>query len=180
LAACTVLQQNIFCYGGIDNSNNPIGDTWSLDVSVRFSLSMAFWNNVSHTNDFITTPTFAGVILPLADGVSFLLNGGETSPRNMSEANQTTVFNTESRTWSTLNIENITQARGRSAVVDSFGKFWFWGGSRYCTDKHSKQYRIPIDTIICLQRPFDWLHQFDILQCFQYLESCGRLKYLLS
>ena len=130
MAACTVLQRTIFCYGGYDNSENPIGDTWSLDVSVQFSLAMTSWNNVSHNNDFITTPILRGVILPLADGVSFLVNGGQTTPRNTSEVNQTTIFNTESRIWSTLNITNITQATERRAVVDPFGKFWFWGGYR--------------------------------------------------
>ncbi|CAO3670451.1 unnamed protein product [Umbelopsis ramanniana] len=115
---------------------------------------MASWNNVSHNNDFITTPILRGVILPLADGVSFLVNGGETTPRNTSEVNQTTIFNTENRTWSALNITNITQATERRAVVDSFGKFWFWGGySDYSTGYNNLTYYGAFNTLY----PSNWV-----------------------
>lgn len=68
---------------------------------------------------------------PLNDGVSFLVNGGLSTPFNQSEVNQTTVFNTVTKTWSTVNSTGITQARQHQAVIDTSGRIWFWGGVRY-------------------------------------------------
>ena len=109
----------------------PQSDTWSIDVSADFTVSSASWTNVTHNGDFATTPSGFEVMVPLKDGVSFLVNGGISTPLNQSEVNQTTVFNTATKTWSTVNSTGITQARQHTAAIDTNGRIWLWGGLRY-------------------------------------------------
>ena len=133
---CSVVSQTIYCYGGIfttPDQNFPQSDTWSIDVSKDFSLTTPSWTNVSHNNAFVTTPSGFGNMVPLADGVSFLVNGGLSVPLNQSEVNQTTVFNTATNTWTSINSTGITQARQHQAVIDGNGRIWFWGGVRYAS-----------------------------------------------
>ncbi|GAB5585494.1 hypothetical protein Unana1_00394 [Umbelopsis nana] len=80
-------------------------------------------------------------MVPLADGVSFLVNGGLSVPFNQSEVNQTTVFNTATKTWTSINSTGITQARQHQAVIDGNGRIWFWGGvSDYQTGYNNQSY----------------------------------------
>ncbi|KAJ2955495.1 hypothetical protein NQZ79_g8510 [Umbelopsis isabellina] len=141
---CSVVTTTIYCYGGIfttPEANFPQSDTWSVDVSKDFTLSSASWTNVTENGDFATTPTGFGIMTPLNDGVSFLVNGGLSTPLNQSEVNQTTVFNTATKTWSTVNSTGITQARQHTAVIDTSGRIWFWGGvSDYQTGYNNVSY----------------------------------------
>jgi N-acetylneuraminic acid mutarotase len=132
LTACAAVQHKIFCYGGRDKSENIVSDTWSLDTSNNFALSTPTWTNVTHKNNFVTTPTALGIAVALNDGVSFLINGGLSTPANISETNQTTVFNTATNTWTAINSTASTQTYEHAAIVDSTGKIWLWGGTRYC------------------------------------------------
>jgi hypothetical protein len=72
-----------------------------------------------------------GVMVPLNDGVSFLINGGYTFPFNSSEANQTTIFNTKTKAWTSVNSSDSIQTAQHQAVIGRNGKIWFWGGVRY-------------------------------------------------
>ncbi|KAG2174752.1 hypothetical protein INT43_005810 [Umbelopsis isabellina] len=141
---CSAVASTIYCYGGIfttPEANFPQSDTWSIDVSKDFSLASASWTNVTENGDFVTTPTGFGIMTPLNDGVSFLVNGGLSTPFNQSEVNQTTVFNTATKTWSTVNSTGITQARQHQAVTDASGRIWFWGGvSDYQTGYNNLSY----------------------------------------
>jgi hypothetical protein len=131
---CTAVGSSIYCYGGIfttPTQNIPQSDTWSIDVSADFTVSSASWTNVTHYGDFATTASGFEVIVPLKDGVSFLVNGGISAPLNQSEVNQTTVFNTATKTWSSVNSTGITQARQHTAAIDTNGRIWLWGGLRY-------------------------------------------------
>lgn len=69
-------------------------------------------------------------MVPLSDGVSFLINGGMSVPFNQSEVNQTTVFNTATKSWTSVNSSGIVQTRQHQAVIDTTGRIWFWGGVR--------------------------------------------------
>jgi N-acetylneuraminic acid mutarotase len=109
-----------------------MSDTWSLDTSNNFTLSTPTWTNVTQYNNFVTTPTAFGIAVALSDVVSFLINGGVSTPANTSETNQTTVFNTATNTWTAINSTITYQTRQHAAIVDSAGKIWLWGGVRYC------------------------------------------------
>jgi hypothetical protein len=140
---CTAVERSIYCYGGIFTTpaqNFPQSDTWSIDVSADFSLSSASWTNVTHNNDFATTACGFEVIVPLKDGVSFLVNGGMSSPFNQSEVNQTTIFNTVTKTWTAVNSTGITQARQHTAAIDVNGRIWLWGGLRYLVTLKNSYY----------------------------------------
>lgn len=99
--------------------------------------------------DFQPTPTAFGVMAPLTDGMSLLVNGGVTSFLNASEANQTqtnvyvevnqtTVYNTVTREWTSINSSVIAQTRKHQAVIDANGKVWCFGGLRYEQHNHSE------------------------------------------
>jgi hypothetical protein len=128
---CSMVQRKIFCYGGYDVSNNILSDTWSLDASNNFTLATPNWNNIMPSNNFVTTPAGYAVSVALNDGVSFLVNGGMSTPRNVSETNQTIILNTATNAWTAINSTQNVQTRQHQAVVDSTGKIWLWGGVRY-------------------------------------------------
>ncbi|KAG2175112.1 hypothetical protein INT44_007590 [Umbelopsis vinacea] len=141
---CTAVGKSIYCYGGIFTTpaqNSPQSDTWSIDVSTDFALNSASWTNVTHNGDFATTPCGFEAMVPLKDGVSFLVNGGMSIPFNQSEVNQTTIFNTVTKTWTAVNSSGIVQARQHTASIDASGRVWLWGGlSDYQTGYTNETY----------------------------------------
>ncbi|KAG2171886.1 hypothetical protein INT44_006115 [Umbelopsis vinacea] len=146
---CAAVQRKVFCYGGYNIYGNITSDTWSIDASNNFALSQPTWTNVADNNNFVTTATGYGIGVALNDGVSFLINGGLSYPANTTETNQTTILNTATNTWSTINSSLITQTRQHTAVVDANGKIWLWGGlSDYKTGNMNTSYWYAFTTLI--------------------------------
>lgn len=127
---CGAVQRKIVCYGGYNSNGDITADTWSIDASSNFALSTPTWTNVTHNDNFVTTPAGYAIGVALNDGVSFLINGGLSNPTNTTETNQTTVLNTATNTWNTVNSSTSTQTRQHAAVIDATGKIWLWGGVR--------------------------------------------------
>jgi hypothetical protein len=113
------------------NNGIILSDTWSLGLANNFDLTNPPWSNVSYNGDFRPTPAAFNVMVSLPDSVSFLINGGLSTPLNKFEVNQTTVFNTFTHQWTTINSSTLTQTRQHSAAIDANGRVWYWGGFRY-------------------------------------------------
>jgi hypothetical protein len=99
----------------------------------NFDLSNPTWINIAHEGSVDSTPAAFDIMVPLIDGFSFLINGGLSSPQNVSEANQTSVFSTITKQWTAINSTTIAQTRQHRAVIDVNGRVWCWGGFRYVT-----------------------------------------------
>lgn len=123
---CVPLGSSIYCYGGEYKAAGRAGailsDTWSLDVVNNFDLSNPNWKNVSYSEGFKPTPTAFNAMIPLLDGVSFLIHGGLTMP----EVNQTTIFNTVTKQWASISSTAVTQIGQYQAVIDASGRIWCW------------------------------------------------------
>lgn len=133
---CVNIGNSIYCYGGDARAagvDTILSDIWELSAVNKFDLSNPTWINIAHEGSVDSTPAAFDIMVPLTDGISFLINGGLSSPQNVSEANQTSVFSTITRQWTAINSTAIVQTRQHRAVIDVNGRVWCWGGFRYVT-----------------------------------------------
>lgn len=106
ITACGYLAKKIYCFGGSADSDilppeiyMSLLDVSNLNGSTPKDLATQ-WENIETDAKTITLQSrrYAQTV-PLPDGKSMLINGG-SGPGDMLLANQTLVFNGETRSWS--------------------------------------------------------------------------------